>query len=111
MLCANLVCMWLMFNTLKVAQAEKQIYPERFGKLSNFHTSPGAGTGEVAGARAPGGAGITRNTGGRMTTGAETPRQGVVFPPRNPPREHATTRFPNATRPTPAAPALSRILT
>jgi hypothetical protein len=30
---ANLVCVSLMFNTLKVAQAEKQIYPERFGKV------------------------------------------------------------------------------
>src|SRR5260370_17029318 len=31
--CANLVCVWLMFNTLKGAQAERQIYPKRFGKV------------------------------------------------------------------------------
>ena len=30
---ANLVCVCLMFNTLKIAQAEKQIYPERNGKV------------------------------------------------------------------------------
>src|SRR2546427_11832458 len=74
MLCANLVCMWLMFNTLKVAQAEKQIYPERFGKLSNFHTSPGAGTGEVAGGGAPRGGGGTQKTAGRMAGGREDRR-------------------------------------
>src|SRR2546425_4089103 len=96
MLCANLVCRWLMFNTLKVAQAEKQIYPERFGKLSNFHTSPGAGTGEVAGAGAPGRAGVTRNTAGRMTTAAENLRKGMVSPTLNPPQKSATTRFTNA---------------
>jgi hypothetical protein len=41
-----------MFNTLKIAQAEKQIYPERFGKvikarpekMPNDHTSPEVGT-------------------------------------------------------------------
>jgi len=27
MFCANLVCVRLMFNTLKVTQPEKQIYP------------------------------------------------------------------------------------
>src|SRR2546422_5177224 len=96
MLCANLVCMWLMFNTLKVAQAEKQIYPERFGKLSNFHTSPGAGTGEVAGARAPGGAGVTRKTAGRMSAAAERGRKGEVSPPVKPPPHSRTTRVTKA---------------
>jgi hypothetical protein len=31
---SNLVCAWLMFNKLKVAQPEKQIYPERKGQTS-----------------------------------------------------------------------------
>ena len=29
----NLFCVWAMFNTLKVTQAEKQIYPQTFGKV------------------------------------------------------------------------------
>src|SRR2546427_13095364 len=94
MLCANLVCMWLMFNTLKIAQAEKQIYPERFGKLSNFRTSPGAGTGEVAGAGAPGRAGMTRKTAGRRTAAAESGRTGRGAPTGRPPRHTRTTRHP-----------------
>src|SRR5207249_6341460 len=93
MLCANLVCMWLMFNTLKVAQDEKQIYPERFGKLSNFHTSPGAGTGEVAGAGARCGAVITRMTAVRMTAAAKSVRKVMVSPTISQPRNSATTGF------------------
>src|SRR2546426_4003020 len=96
MLCANLVCMWLMFNTLKVAQAEKQIYPERFGKLSNFHTSPGAGTGEVAGAGAPGGAGVTRKNAGRVNPAPKSGGKRIVSPPINQPRENAPTGVPKA---------------
>src|SRR5260370_22017210 len=33
MFCTNLVCVWLMFNTLKVTQPEKQIYPQSCGKV------------------------------------------------------------------------------
>jgi hypothetical protein len=33
MFCVNLVCVGLMFNTLKVTQAEAQIYPQSCGKL------------------------------------------------------------------------------
>jgi hypothetical protein len=32
MFCPIPVCVWLMFNTSKITQARKQIYPERFGK-------------------------------------------------------------------------------
>src|SRR2546428_9222597 len=95
MLCANLVCMWLMFNTLKIAQAEKQIYPERFGKLSNFHTSPGAGTGEVAGARAPGGAGGPHKNAGRRTPAAPSGRKRMGSPPLSQRRDSAPTPLTN----------------
>src|SRR5258707_9396017 len=44
MLCSNLFCVWLMFNTLKVAQAEKQIYPERFTKDANAGAAKRGGT-------------------------------------------------------------------
>src|SRR2546426_10258744 len=103
MLCANLVCMWLMFNTLKVAQAEKQIYPERFGKLSNFHTSPGAGTGEVAGARAPCGAVITKKTAGRRSAAPKRAGKGMGSPTTNQPRESAQTRITKRTAAEPTA--------
>lgn len=33
MFCANLVCVWLMFDKPKVAQVENQIYPEEAVKL------------------------------------------------------------------------------
>jgi len=33
MFCTNLVCVWLMFNTLKVTQPENQIYPQSCGKV------------------------------------------------------------------------------
>src|SRR2546426_6610043 len=103
MLCANLVCMWLMFNTLKVAQAEKQIYPERFGKLSNFHTSPGAGTGEVAGPRARRGGAVIIKNAVRVNAAATTQRNRIVSPPINQPRNSPTTGFPHAYVCTPAA--------
>src|SRR2546430_16870376 len=67
MFCTNLVCVWLMFNTLKVTQAEKQIYPQSCGKVKkasptkrrNDQTSPGAGTGSVTGTGVRRGAVIT----------------------------------------------------
>ena len=34
MLCPNFVCVWLMFNKLKVAQAEKHIYPQSVGQTN-----------------------------------------------------------------------------
>src|SRR3989449_11738939 len=91
MLCANLVCMWLMFNTLKVAQAEKQIYPERFGKLSNFHTSPGARTGEVAGAPGRAGRGLPRTTAGRVNGAPERVPTEKGCPAINGPRKQPHT--------------------
>src|SRR5216684_4648387 len=104
MLCTKLVCVWLMFNTLKVAQAETQIYPERFGKLMNAgpakmrndHTSPGAGTGSVTGAGARCGAVITRMTAVRMTAAAMTVRSVMLSPAISQPRNSATTGFTNA---------------
>jgi len=50
-----------MVNTLKVTQAEKQIYPQSCGKVKkaspakrrNDHTSPGGGTGSVTGTNVP----------------------------------------------------------
>src|SRR6266849_343304 len=41
MLCTNLVCVWLMFNTLKVAQAETQIYPESMGQTNGSSEETG----------------------------------------------------------------------
>jgi len=32
--CANLVCVWLIFSKLKVAQAQKQIYPQSVGQTN-----------------------------------------------------------------------------
>src|SRR5260370_42560994 len=71
-----------MFNTLKVAQGEKQIYPESLGKLTKARSakihddqaSPGAGTGPVTGAGVRCGAVITRMTAVRMTAAATTVR-------------------------------------
>jgi hypothetical protein len=34
--CTNLVCVWLIFITLKIQQAQNQIYPLKFGKLKKF---------------------------------------------------------------------------
>src|SRR5712692_6992008 len=41
MLCTNLVCVWLMFDTLKVAQAEKQIYPQSVGQTNRGRSDAG----------------------------------------------------------------------
>src|SRR5713101_8920107 len=41
MLCTNLVCVWLMFDTLKVAQAEKQIYPQSVGQTNGGRSDAG----------------------------------------------------------------------
>src|SRR5216684_8334294 len=104
MFCTNLVCVWLMFNTLKVAQAEMQIYPETSGKMKNAarakiasdQISPGAGTGTVTGAGVRCGAVITRMTAVRMTAAARTVRSVMVSPAINQPRNSATTGFTNA---------------
>src|SRR5260370_778331 len=86
MLCANLDCVWLMFNALKVAQAEKQIYPESLGKLTKARSakihddqaSPGAGTAPVTRAGLRCGAVITRMTAGRTIAAATTGRSALV---------------------------------
>lgn len=39
MFCAKLVCVWFMFNTLKITQAEKQIYPQSCGKVKKAESS------------------------------------------------------------------------
>ncbi len=36
MFCPKFFSAWLMFNTLKVTQAEKQIYPQTFGKVKRL---------------------------------------------------------------------------
>jgi len=109
--CANLVCVWLMFNTLKVAQAERQIYPERFGKVRKAgpakrpddQASPGVGTEAVTCAGVRCGAVITRMTAVRMTAAAMTVRSVMVSPAMSQPRNSATTGFTNAYVPTRAA--------
>src|SRR6266478_3772042 len=42
MSCANLVCVWLMFNKLKVTQAQKQIYPQSVGQTNWEKRGPAA---------------------------------------------------------------------
>src|ERR1700704_1597 len=104
MFCTDLVCVWLMFNTLKVAQAERQIYPQSCGKVKKTksserrkaQTSPGAGTGLVTGVGARCGAVITRITAVRMTAAAITVRSVMVSPTMSQPRNNATTGFTNA---------------
>src|SRR6267143_2274676 len=104
MFCTNLVCVRLMFDTLKVAQAEKQIYPQSCGKVKrqtpaksrNDQTSPGAGIGSLTGAGVRCGAVITRMTAVRMTEAAMTVRSVMVSPTMSQPRKSATTGFTNA---------------
>src|SRR5713226_10727557 len=104
MFCAKLVCALLMFDTLKVAQSETQIYPETSGKMrkaawakiASDQISPGTGTGTVTGAGVRCGAGITRMTAVRMTAAARTVRSVMVSPAINQPRNSATTGFTNA---------------
>ncbi len=93
-----------MFNTLKVAQGEKQIYPESLGKLTKAspakthddQASPGAGTGPVTGAGVRCGAVITRMTAVRMIAAATTVRSVIVSAAMSQPRNSATTGFTNA---------------
>src|SRR4029077_19761376 len=104
MLCSNLVCVWLMFNTPKIAQALERIYPKTSGKVKKRkapemladQASPGAGTGAVTGAGFRCGAVITSMTAVRMTAAAVTVRSVMLSPAINQPRNSATTGFTNA---------------
>src|SRR6266851_7291836 len=51
MFCTNLVCVWLMFNTLKVTQAEKQIYPQSCGKVKKAKSNEKPERSDFAGGR------------------------------------------------------------
>src|SRR5260370_30965216 len=51
MFCTNLVCVRLMFDTLKVAQAEKQIYPQSCGKVKKANSSEKPERSDFAGGR------------------------------------------------------------
>src|SRR5438093_9196665 len=88
MLCPSMDRVSLMFITLKVTQAERQIYPERSGKVKSakFHEEPEGSSFTATRNRVlhlplgPMGALITRITAVRMTAAATTVRSVIGSP-------------------------------
>src|SRR6267154_2369817 len=92
------------FDYADVPEDVPQVHPVRSSKATNGkaankqknQTSPGAGTGDTAGAGVRCGAVMTRMTAVRMTAAAMTVRSVMVSPRISQPRNSATTGFTNA---------------
>jgi hypothetical protein len=105
-----------MFNTPKVSQSEKQIYPERLAKVEKekekksprFQALPAAGSVSLAGTGLGCGAVITRITAVKMTPAARKVRSDRGSARMSQPRNNATTGFTNAYVPTRAGVLFSR---
>ena len=106
-----------MFNTPKVSQSEKLIYPERLAKGEKekekksppTQASPAAGSGSLARTGAGCGAVITKITAVRITPAARKVRSDRGSARMSQPRNNATTGFTNAYVPTRAGVLFSQL--